>query len=88
MLISRACLVHRIDAAALPTASDDGTDSPIHSFFRSTAVRGRLQGEDDHFCDPVNRHGGTVWGCPWLTVAHSGTHRFVGDLKGIARYAV
>lgn len=88
MLISRDCLVHLIDAAALPTASDEGADYPIYSFFRSTAVGGRLQGEDYHFCDLVNRHGGTVWGCPWLTVTHSGTHRFVGDLKGIARYAV
>jgi hypothetical protein len=89
MMISRRCLMNLIEKANLPTmaaASGQPDDHPVYEFFRSTSSNGKRVGEDYYFCSLVNRHGGAIYGCPWVRVAHVGECVYVGDLPSIGRY--
>jgi hypothetical protein len=89
MLISRQCLLRLIERANLPTVAQHPlTGGKVHEFFKTQIVNGQQMGEDYYFCDLVRRHGGEVLGCPWLTVSHTGQYSFVGNLKGVAKYAL
>jgi hypothetical protein len=83
MMISRACLA-RLAASGIPCAQPDGQgDFPLHEFFRQKVIDGRLVGEDFYFCNLVREHGGTVYGCAWPHVVHSGTYEFIGDMRTV-----
>ncbi|WP_322030130.1 hypothetical protein [Paraburkholderia sp. J76] len=83
MLISRACL-QRLVAAGIPYALPTGPlDFTVYEFFRQKIIDGRLLGEDFYFCNLVREHGGTVYGCAWPRVVHSGPYDFIGDMRSI-----
>ncbi|MDR2852754.1 MAG: hypothetical protein LBV61_06865 [Burkholderiaceae bacterium] len=84
MLISRACLQRLVDAGIPWGKSDQNVDFPIYEFFIQKVVDGRLLGEDFYFCDLVRKHGGTVYGCAWPMVIHTGSCDFIGDIPAIA----
>jgi hypothetical protein len=87
MMISRACLERLITAADMTPYYDRAHgDFPIYDFFPTSLAGGKFTGEDIGFCNLVRRHAGTILGCPWPVVTHSGNYDYVGDLKGIARY--
>ncbi len=94
MLISRTCLMRLIqlelapkrDSATFADAHGNYSSTPYYEFFRSTSVDGRLVGEDHYFCELVRASGGTVLGCPWVPVTHTGRFAYRGDLPGIAQY--
>jgi hypothetical protein len=89
MLISRRCLLRLIEQAGLPVvAKHPVTGGDMHEFFKSQIVNGRHVGEDDYFCDLVRRHGGEVWGCPWIAATHTGQYTYTGDLKRAAKYVI
>jgi hypothetical protein len=83
MLISRACL-QRLANAGIPVAAPDASsDFPVHEFFRQKVIDGRLVGEDFYFCNLVREHGGTVYGCAWPRIVHSGPYDFYSNVQGI-----
>jgi hypothetical protein len=83
MLISRACL-ERLANSGVPRAMPDGAaDFPVHEFFSQRVVNGRMLGEDFYFCNLVRQHGGTVYGCAWPGVVHSGQCDFIGNLAAL-----
>ncbi|MDR2851515.1 MAG: hypothetical protein LBV61_00400 [Burkholderiaceae bacterium] len=89
MMISRRCLMELIEKAKpalIPAASGHPVDYPIYEFFRTSHLDGKPVGEDFYFCSLVNRHGGAIYGCPWIPVTHVGKYAWIGDLPGIARY--
>jgi hypothetical protein len=89
MLISRQCLLQLVEKANLPAIEQHPlTGGNIYEFFKTQIVNGQHLGEDFYFCDLVRRYGGEVLGCPWLTVTHSGQYSYVGDIKGVAKYAL
>ncbi|WP_277187301.1 hypothetical protein [Caballeronia sp. BR00000012568055] len=83
MLISRACL-ERLVAAGIPSAAPNAeSDFPVHEFFRQKVIDGRLVGEDFYFCNLVREYGGTVYGCAWPRIVHSGPYDFVSNIQAI-----
>ncbi|BAN22764.1 hypothetical protein [Caballeronia insecticola] len=92
MMISRACLMKLIEGERVAPINP-GTEVngqaikfPIYEFFRQMTVNGRTQGEDYYFCSLVNASGGSVWGCSWIQVTHTGAHSFYGNLHKISDY--
>ena len=87
MMISRGCLETLVARANLGTVRDPAhADHPVYEFFGNPVLAGGFAGEDLFFCNLVRRHGGTVLGCPWPVVTHSGPYDFIGDLQGIAAF--
>ena len=83
MLIARACLRHLVQQDIPCAAPNGAADFPIHEFFSQKVIDGRLVGEDFYFCNLVRKHGGTVYGCAWPDVVHTGTYDFVGSIRSI-----
>lgn len=84
MLISRTCFEHLRQVANLsPYNSPDNSGPICYPYFRSAPG----VGEDIAFCNLVRSHGGKLLGATSITVTHSGSFDYVGDLAGIARYA-
>ncbi|WP_232519247.1 hypothetical protein [Caballeronia insecticola] len=84
MLVSRACL-ERLALAGIPRAAgSEHGDFPVYEFFRQKVLDGRLVGEDFYFCNLVREHGGTVYGCAWPRVVHTGPFDFVSDVQAIS----
>ncbi|MDR2851516.1 MAG: hypothetical protein LBV61_00405 [Burkholderiaceae bacterium] len=94
MMISRDCLLNLVRSAQLPTipqAEDSPADFPVYEFFRTgkqaeTCARGASMGEARHFCELLNKQGGSVYGCPWIPVTHVGDYSYIGDLPSITRH--
>jgi hypothetical protein len=83
MLISRTCLEHLREVANLvPYDAHDGSGPRCYPYFQSAPG----VGEDFAFCNLVRRHGGTLLGATNVTVTHTGSFDYVGDLVGIAQY--
>jgi len=60
-----------------------GTETMPAFFDNGVTEENRYVGEDFIFCRRVREAGGTVWGCPWLRITHSGTFDFVGNLPRV-----
>ncbi|SAK40863.1 hypothetical protein AWB82_00250 [Caballeronia glebae] len=84
MLIARACLQRLVNAEIPYAAAGEEGDFPVHEFFIQKVIDGRLVGEDFYFCNLVRKHGGTVYGCAWPDVVHTGSYDFIGNVASIA----
>lgn len=58
----------------------------IHAFFDTIIDPDtkRYLSEDYMFCYNVQKMGGTVWLCPWMSMAHVGSYVFTGSLGHLA----
>ncbi len=48
----------------------------------------RYLSEDYAFCQRVRAAGGHIWLCPWISLAHVGSHTYRADPAGLARIGV
>lgn len=67
------------------TAHFDGTRE-IHAYFDCIIdpKSKRYLSEDYNFCYHVEKMGGKVWLCPWMSMTHVGTYSFGGSLADLA----
>ena len=83
MMISRDILERLAASPVIPRHIFTGIE-PMPAFFdNGVTEENRYVGEDFIFCRRVREIGGTVWGCPWLRITHSGTFDFVGNLPRV-----
>jgi hypothetical protein len=54
----------------------------IHEFFATSIDEetNRLLSEDYHFCKLARKHGFQVYAAPWVSLVHTGTYNFSGQL--------
>lgn len=54
----------------------------VHEFFDTSIDEetNRLLSEDYHFCKLARKHGFKVYAAPWVSLVHSGTYNFSGQL--------
>lgn len=87
MLIDRAVFEHMISniggqIGCKPMADDPSYEGYIWSFFDCGRDEdGYYQPEDYTFCRRWRKLGGDIWLCPWITLGHVGTVKFVGSAK-------
>jgi hypothetical protein len=86
MLISRDILNRLAVSPVVPHHIVASESRTIPAFFDNGVTEdNRYVGEDFIFCRRVREIGGSVWGCPWLRITHSGNFDFVGNLPAVAR---
>lgn len=68
------------------TAAFDGSRE-IHAYFDCIIdpVSRRYLSEDYNFCYHVDKMGGKVWLCPWMSMQHVGMYSFGGSLADLAQ---
>lgn len=64
----------------------DGTRE-IHAYFDCIIdpVSRRYLSEDYMFCQNINKMGGAIYLCPWMTLQHTGSYTFGGSLSSLAQ---
>ena len=71
-----------------PTVSSDERERTLYFEVGIDPQTRRYLSEDYAFCQRVRAAGGHIWLCPWISLAHVGSHTYRADPAALARIGV